>query len=110
MRNYFGIFNVTTSEEVPRKFLSVLESLGPGCFGLLEAFMTQLHNTKDCPPVRGAISQGTFSRKKFEVGFVRYWVRDGVSPQLSCPLVGTCPSSPFHPLCCIPLILTPAII
>lgn len=57
MRNYFGIFNVTTNEEVPRKFLSILECLGPDCFGLLEVFMTQLHNTKDCPAIRGVMSQ-----------------------------------------------------
>lgn len=33
MRNYFGMFNVTTREEVSKKFLSVLGHLGSGCFG-----------------------------------------------------------------------------
>lgn len=46
MRNYFKTFNVTTHEEVSRKFLRVLESLGPGCFGS-GGFYDQLHNTKD---------------------------------------------------------------
>lgn len=104
---------MTTHEEVPGKFLSVLECLGPGCFGLLEAFMTQLHDTKDqwvsadCTPGRGEhesrnswfkeqiklMNQGTDTRQKCEVEFVKSQIR-GRNVTLSLSNTGSVPSCP----------------
>lgn len=75
MRNYFGISDVTTHEEVSRKFLRVLESVwGLAVLGL-EAFLTQLQSTKDWwvtadRPQSGG-SRVNSSRNKCEVEFVK---------------------------------------
>lgn len=47
MRNYFGISDVTTNEEVSRKFLSFQESVWGMLILAIKAFMRQLQNTKE---------------------------------------------------------------
>lgn len=46
MRSYFRISNVTTNEEVSRKFLSALESVWGLAVLAVEAFVTQLQIVK----------------------------------------------------------------
>lgn len=91
MGNYFAMLNVTTREEVSRKFLGVLERLGPGCFGSGGFYDPTSQHKKDwwvkCrlppPQIRGCHES---ILRETKMKFVKYRLSQGGDQSPVCPV------------------------